>query len=407
MTLCDTYDNDLNTALDIVSKYAGTPFESHELYQALAAVTTQYEGKVLTEDSELTAAVDALDANVTAAQRMFSEGESRHGDTGIKVLVERIRLGKEALLALGVDENDEIIQLANNAMSDDDVLADRIKDHLKMKIYENLKDGVDLFDLIDMTDDGPVYGEVDMSVFIKNPNIYCAGGDHLGITDENVPGWVIPTTQRPGVDADTSWGNNRHDDEGVPEDACFNNWCSTTRMENTVTDLPAGLYVADLYANDWLGTLCGDAFAFATTYEGSDAALEPEEGEDPDRDLNYSKTMDLTAQANSRGQSHRLEPVEVVNGTLTIGVQFGRGTGTTQFMFDKARLYLVGAKEGHDYAADYNEIITGVVAAKTAKALAVEVYDLNGRRVSKTQKGLNIIKRKMSDGSVQTSKVVK
>lgn len=407
MTLCDTYDNDLVSAQGIVSEYAGTPFASHELYQTLAVVTAQYEGKLLTEDDELKPAVDALDQTVKSAQRMFSKGESRFGDTGIKVLVERIRLGKEALMALGVPEDDEIIVLAENAMTDDDVLADRIKQHLSMKIFKALKDpatAADMFAETGIDEDGATIApEYDMTVFVKNPNIYAAGGDHLGISDENVPGWVIPSNDKPGFDADTSWGNNRINEEGVPEDGCFNNWCNSARMENTVTDLPAGLYVADLYANDWLGKECGDAFAFVKTSD----ALDPEEGEQPDRDLNYTATTDLTGLANSRGHSHRVDPVEVLDGKLTLGVQFGRGTGDTQFMFDYVRLYLVGPAQGHDYAADYEQIITGVKTAQPAKVRSVAVYDLNGRRVVRANKGFSIVKRVMSDGTIQTDKVVR
>ena len=37
----------------------------------------------------------------------------------------------------------------------------------------------------------------------------------------------------------------------------------------------------------------------------------------------------------------------------------------------------------------------------------IELYDINGRRVAKAQKGLVIMKQVMSDGSIRTIKVVK
>ena len=42
-----------------------------------------------------------------------------------------------------------------------------------------------------------------------------------------------------------------------------------------------------------------------------------------------------------------------------------------------------------------------------AKVRAIELYDVNGRRIAKAQKGLVIMKQIMSDGSIRTIKVVK
>ena len=41
------------------------------------------------------------------------------------------------------------------------------------------------------------------------------------------------------------------------------------------------------------------------------------------------------------------------------------------------------------------------------KVSAIEMFDINGRRVAKAQKGLVIMKQIMSDGSIRTQKVVK
>jgi len=409
---CDTYDTDLQTAEQIVAEKAGTKFAAHEIYTTLAAAVAQYSGKELTDDAELETAVKVLTENVYAADRMFGEGASNYGDTGIKVLTERIRLGVEDLLALGVAEDDEIITVANAAMTDDEAVVDQMKNHVKKAIYDQLKDAETAAAMFESTeemgDDGEIIvttPEYDMSLFIKNPNLYAVGGDHKGISEENIPAWTITNVagNNVGFTADTSWGGDVHDDEGVPEDGCFTIWCGTARMEQTIEDLPAGIYVVDMYANDWLNTLCGDAFAYCKTSD----ALEPEEGEEPEKDVHYSATLDLGAITYSRGHSHRLEPVEVKDGKLTIGVQFGRGEGTTQFMFDYARLYLVGAAEGFNYVAAAESIAQGIENTKTAKVRSIAVFDLNGRRVVKANKGINIVKKVMSDGTVKTQKVVK
>ena len=94
-----------------------------------------------------------------------------------------------------------------------------------------------------------------------------------------------------------------------------------------------------------------------------------------------------------------IEDVIVVDGQLTFGVQFGR---EDQPFFNMVRL-LMTAPADFNYAEAY----TSVETAKTAKMRAVELYDLNGRRVSSARKGLVIVKKLMSDGSVKTGKVVK
>ena len=408
---CDTYDTDLQTAEQIVAEKAGTKFAAHEIYTTLAAAVAQYSGKELTDDAELETAVKVLSENVYAANRMFGEGASNYGDTGIKVLTERIRLGVEDLLALGVAEDDEIITVANAAMTDDEAVVDQMKNHVKKAIYDQLKDAETAAAMFESTEELGDEGEVivttpeyDMSLFIKNPNLYAVGGDHKGISEENIPAWTITNVAgNVGFTADTSWGNDVHNDEGVPEDGCFTIWCGTARMEQTIEDLPAGIYVVDMYANDWLNTLCGDAFAYCKTSD----ALEPEEGEEPEKDVHDTATLDLGAITYSRGHSHRLEPVEVKDGKLTIGVQFGRGEGTTQFMFDYARLYLVGAAEGFNYVAAAESIAQGIENANTSKVRSISMYDLNGRSIKKANKGIVIVRKVMGDGTVKTSKVVK
>ena len=37
---------------------------------------------------------------------------------------------------------------------------------------------------------------------------------------------------------------------------------------------------------------------------------------------------------------------------------------------------------------------------------AIQLFDLNGRRLTKAQKGITIVRKLMSDGSVKTEKIV-
>ena len=49
------------------------------------------------------------------------------------------------------------------------------------------------------------------------------------------------------------------------------------------------------------------------------------------------------------------------------------------------------------------ETLEGTLAAKVR---AIQLFDVNGRRLSKAQKGITIVKKVMSDGSIQTEKVI-
>ena len=92
--------------------------------------------------------------------------------------------------------------------------------------------------------------------------------------------------------------------------------------------------------------------------------------------------------------------IPVVDGFLTLGIQFA---GDAQYFFQHARLTLIGAAENFDY----EKAKTGIEATPApAKVRAIQVYDLNGRRMIKTHKGLQIVKKQMTDGTVRVEKVV-
>ena len=63
---------------------------------------------------------------------------------------------------------------------------------------------------------------------------------------------------------------------------------------------------------------------------------------------------------------------------------------------------------GFDYGKAYEEVLTGVDAQQqVAKVRAIEMFDLNGQRIPVAKKGVVIVKKHMSDGTVRTQKIVK
>ena len=394
---CKSYDTNLADAVELVSNYGQTKFAAHPLFQELATAVGKYEGKVLTDDDELDAANADLEANVKAGKNMFTEGESTNTNCGVKVLVERIRRGAETLKnTFNFTDDDELIVAANNAISDDDELANAIKKTFTTYLYERLAGDAEGLFSEEETDNGTVKNGPDMSVFVKNPNFY-AWMPSKGVSAENTPGWPLISGNMGcwSDNTDTNaWGDARNI-EGLPEDCAFTVYHANTRTEQTITDLPAGNYVVTLYGSDWGNTL-GDKDEETGEYKG----VEPqgfvyvktsdtpavEEGAEEDRDLNFAatKTIYYAGQYSMNG-AHELE-VEVKDGKLTIGLQFA---SDSQYFFSDVKLRLVGPAEGVDYTAELQKLLTGVETVKTA-ANSTVIYDLQGRRVAQPTKGLYI-----------------
>lgn len=380
---CDDYDTNLATAVELVAQYGEGKFANTELYQVLKEAVGKYEGKVLTNDEELAAAVADLKTNVAAGQQMFTEGVSKNGEAGIKVLVDRIRQGAESLQnSFDAAEDDELVVAANNALTDDDALANQIKDRIKLEVYKKLKDGDESMFSSDVDEEGnEILSGPDLTVFVKNPNVYAKDGSHKGFSEENVPGW----TSSANIDLWTTWGAKRGVD-GLPEDCAFTTWYGNMRLEQTITDLPAGVYNVTIYGSEWLNNGGGDepkeinSFVYAKTSDTP--ALE--EGEEEDRDVHFAATMTCTfAGANSMDGAHTLTDLTVTDGKLTFGINL---MGDSQYFYGDVKLTLVGAAPGFDYAA----AVDGIKDMKQNTVKSSVYYDLQGRRIAKPAKGIYI-----------------
>lgn len=416
-SLCDAYDPLPQQAQDIIDANAGKKFANTTLYADLINLVDKYATKTtetvydpdtetekevvilvikqLTDDNELKAATDELKYAVNTASLLFTEGESKTSDTGYKVLLERIRLGVEALKSLGVDESDPLIIEANNTLTDDDEVADKIKNRIKVEMYGKLKDPANTV-FAEKEDEmtGEMYSDTyDMTVFVKNPNIY-KQQDNTNFTSENVPGWTVPEGYAtPGLSV--GWGQPRGTNE-IAEDCMFQTWGSSYRVEQTITDLPAGVYTIKIgfgeRMNDDEANMV-DSYIYAKTSE----TPEGENGQTTDvpgigQSFPYANTV--------------IENVVVTDGILTIGANGGPSSHT---FFNDVRVLMAGAVPNFDYISAYNEAITSIddAVARPASVRAIELFDLNGRRIQKAGKGVVIMRKHMSDGSVVTEKVVK
>ena len=447
---CDTYDTNIKKAIDLVADNAETKFNQTKVYSDLKATIEKYHGSktvenlagededpiwqstysfdVLKDNAALEAANAELTSTVNVGSSFFTTvdlaADIQQGNCGVAVLVERNRLGARTLLSLGVEESDPLIEAVKNSISDSEDLTAQIKGRIKTELYKQMKEADNtLFDAVEDESTGELVGKsYDMTVFIKNPNIYCVDGTQ-GLSEENIPGWTFPIS---GAGLFKKWDPQRNV-AGLPEDCAFTTWYGTNRMEQTITDLPAGVYVVTLCGSDW-SNQAGQAdnphdvngFVYCKT---SDTPA-VEEGAEEDRELNFAATRTIVYggqynmdHALNLGYAEVIDDetgfvstadgefygITVTDGKLTLGIHFA---GDAQYFFQHARLTLTGAAAGYDYAKDYTDLITGVDAAVAPTVRALQVYDLNGRRMIKAQKGLQIVKKQMSDGTVRVEKVI-
>jgi hypothetical protein len=297
-------------------------------------------------------------------------------------------LGAETLKEnFGVAEDDELIVAANNALTDDDDLAKALKNAVTAKLYEKLAAGNDaMFSETEDEDGNITKSGPDMTVFVKNPNYYAKNGGHKGFNAENVPGWVSNVENNPGLW--TAWSGGARNIDGLPEDCAITTWYGNFYVEQTITDLPAGVYNITIYGSEWLNNGGGDepkeinSFVYAKT---SDTPV-VEEGAEEDRDVNFAATTTVAfAGSNSMSGAQTLSEVTVTDGKLTFGINM---KGDSQYFFSNVELTLVGPAEGVNYGSLLEDFQTGVKNVKTVNSAVY--FDLQGRRVAKPTKGLYI-----------------
>ncbi len=435
--LCDEYDTQVKKGIDVVRQNEQpngdptqpTKFVVTELFGQVKATVEKYHGRSewrnvadtiadptaeewqlfyffdsLKVESELNVAIAELKEVVNKASLLFTEGVSATGDCGTKVLVDRLRRGAATLDALGVEDTDELMVAANRALTDDDELAEKLMIRIKTIVYEDLAKGEEseLFKpLIDPETLAEIIPTYDMSVFAKNPNAY-AWKVSDGFNEENVPGWTVPMGN---TGLSTMWvGGTPRNVDGIAEDIAFSTYRAEARIEQTIIDLPVGIYTVILDAASWADDDVTNGFVYVKTSQ----TPVPEEGEIEDPLVHFAAISPIEYYGQYQGHhDHELKDIVITDGVLTFGANFGAGS---QWMFDQVKaINMTGPAAGFDYKKAYEEIITTEIvdAPAPVRVKAVGIYDLNGRRLTVAPRGFYIVKTLMSDGTVRTTKAVR
>ena len=416
-TLCKNYDQKIKDGADVVRQNenpsnSGVPtkFVNLPLFAEMKAAVDKYHGvsemvnegteeepnwqkhytfDKLTDDAQLTTAINELAEVVEKAQKMFTSGESKMYMYGVAPLVERLRRGAEAIKVL--EPENPIIEEALNAFDDDDELAEKVKNNLKAALYKKINAGENLFPEDEQTGQPQTH---DLSVFVKNPNVYAPASTMA------IPGW---TNLKGDAKAWSDWGPNptHNDKTAYPEDVAFHpGWHAEATTEQTITDLPAGIYNIVFKCRDHSGDITEEVFSYV--YVKTSSTPDVEEGADMDKDINTAGWAQVTHQDGMA--DIEIPNIIVEDGMLTLGCTW---SNLSQAFLDDVHVYLTG-KADVDYSALYDEVAAGIeTAASKAKVRAIELYDLNGQRIPVAKKGIVIVKKHMSDGTVKMEKVIK
>ena len=398
--LCENFDKlpaDLLTNMD---KYAETKFATQSIYEDLVNTFNKYatieteeievdavmqtvryaKPKNITADDELQAGITEMTA-ANAKVAMFTEGASTNGTKGYAALHERLRRGIETAEALGISESNPAVAAAIAELGDNDEVANA----LKAEIAKALEEVTEVTEPIDMT------------VFIKNPNIYVTTASENDFSDGAAPGWTIT-----GESISGNWGlaggSGTHiATNDVPADEALT-ISSPVVVTQEITDLPNGTYQVTAFLGDRRGQddfinnsgVKDDTKTVEENLAAAKAKVYPMEYLFINTSATAEGAYDNKTQVQSNGVSWGVKDENkivskkftVTDGKITLGV---RNEGSPAwFAFNEIRIELVPNSVIGDVnndnkitMADANLIVNYYLAPGNYPNFPVEAADLN------------------------------
>jgi hypothetical protein len=378
--LIDTYDPMVAAAQTIIDTYAGTKYANDASYPQLQTIINIYNGQVLTMDDSLQTAIDTLTFYTNKCSNMCKYV--------IDDLNDRTAMAISTAKKVGISEDDADIVAAQTAITDNDYLVDILKYKIKARLYQNLADPNDTtFDKkTDPTTLEEYVDSIDMTCFIKNPNLYVTTYTNTDMSEKACPGWKISTGSGYNVSWSIGWSTYDVSATRPAEDAMLTNWAKSFDISQSINDLPAGVYS--------IKTGFGERVATDTSH--------------PD---NYNNYFYIVANADSDsiqapyiGQSFptnnmSIDNITITDGKLTIGA---KAASDAHVFLNNFAIYLKAKAPNFDYATD----VKGITETDNNKIKAVEYYDINGQKLNSMKKGITIIKWIYNDGSTVIQKKI-
>lgn len=428
----DKYDVDLQTLRDNMAKI--DPASKY-------VMADEYiEGENMLKEYDGVSSLDLEDEALAEAIENLEDIAAKVGNIQSCVDALTYRLTKFAATAekLGA-EPASLITDAQNALDDDDDLAASLAYHSRQTLYKILGETGKIADEMKdtlysetETDETTATGYkvlasgVDLTGFVKNPNFYSyINVDGDSVDSENTPGWDV-VEGKVTVTVDGSW--NATEDKAVAD-----NRLHGLKMEykicQTLTGLPVGIYDvlfdtrtfknANAYfnaVNDETGV--PDKYIWAVTsdapndtirvmFVGGDIQYDGKWGGFPTviPDITVKEGTELTIGIAEKYVSGKNFCLKDESGNwYDAGPEAGdQGNWDTQTMADDARLFFKAPLEGFDYAKAYADNIDDV---KVAEAVSYEYYTVDGMKLERPMKGVNLVKIHRADGTTDVKKVI-
>lgn len=421
------YDNNIQDVKDGIAALEGTKYMNVDVVaeaQQIVALYGDKEGKDLT-DAELA----EIAPKVSSAAAKLSNVQSC-----TDILTRGINIALDAAVLLGVDDA-AAIEAAENAVSDDREVAKLINDANKIALYKQIVAGTWNAEenlaivyphemkvgkiAVDATEDTEAYEiedwmnvesdsivGIDMTGYIANPKFYRVNGV------SNAPGWSVDATDEEKT-ASIGWNGSPSASQYVVDGSVSVYGNVNFNLNQSISGLPVGKYAYVLNARTPLVNTKIADYGKVFYYNAQNDSTQMW-----DMYL-YANIADQTLMTPVNGCSgldaNSVAAVREVtvgeDGVLTIGVVENYTSGVAEthesgeategwlgtFYADNASLYFVAPLEGYDYAAALNNLETSISSTQ-ANATIVDIYSVNGVRMAKMQKGVNIVK--MSNGKV-------
>lgn len=447
----DAYRMEGGTVDQALAKYADTKYASLKYYTVLKETYEKYKDQALTDLDELKSATNTLKDNLYLLKMACGTGVSLTdyhelswelvGKVGIPALTARIDMAYATIESMNPDYTDEeaaVMMAVPEAMTDDDNLAESLKKIATKYYYTAMTDDAtakSFFEAqyadIDEEGNGGEQlsdGTYNFSFFLKNPNIYiqtsptknnpASSLDQTNIGTEEEPEYIYSGAACPGwVVSDgtggysNGWGSLAWNEE-IAEEAMFSNWGGAFTVSQMIEDLPAGLYVLKAGITERNETSSAtdaeSAFFWQTSSDeepvtmmipSSGQSWKTENISSARREAEFDETGNEVVDEEA-GASADADPIEILDGNLVIGAHAGPDS---HVFINNFSIYLVGKSATYDYKKG---LADGIENAINDNSYTVAVYDLNGRRIVRATKGVNIVKRTYSNGRVVTSKVL-
>lgn len=411
ITNIDNYTLNLVNLQNAMASYVGTKYVTTDDYMAAEALLNDYQDVDATTLDDETLGKVAADL-VHYAALVPNIQKSSDALT--------YRLNEAAETALIIDtEAEDLIFSAQNAVVDDDRLVDQLNDMNKYALYKILAENTTVPEEYKtvvksetkVDENTGEYVEltsgIELTGVIKNPHFYTYlsnGTDSVNAV--NTPGWNVDGYVH--VSGDGDWCTR----EDLPvANSRINGYRSQFSVYQTISRLPVGIYDIVLRTrtasgmnavNDKTGR--PDMFMWASTAEGDTLFTAYEEGQTvydgvwggyPTviKNVKVDENTVLTFGAK-----------EAYTSGKNIDAETGedKGIWDTNTYVDDARIFLVAPLDGFDYS----NALLDISDVQNAEPVSYEYFTVDGIRMERPVKGLNIVKVHRADGTVTVEKVM-